>query len=545
MRDKKGAHSLKHLPGLRLQTAGLALLGAGALALVFVVSRGFGAFGAYGSDEGLLPAVALIGFALAAGLGWLLSGRLAQYLVTTTHLAHDVRTGASERLRAPDGASSETADLSAELNELVSTLRSQNAVLQQRSVRLGAQLASRTAEVSTLVDLTHKLSVDTDERLLYRNILDALYQSVEFRSASIWGRIPTGVVIKYYANPGHGLTRDPEDLLTVSPVYEKLYDQVLRSNQAVLTTRPRRTLMGWLAGQFSTRQSDHLLSGAISSITLPLMAGSNMQGVLYVDHTDPAFFTVERQKLLKAVGQQAALAVDRARMAAETSRAAVILERNRIARELHDAVSQHLFAISITASRMGGLVAHDPDRAGELAIDIQRLSKAASSELRMLLFELRPDALLGADLTDLLRFSAEATANRIGAELSFRANLSANPPTQIKVQLYRIAQEALSNIVRHSSARHVVLILAGNGAGACSIQIADDGNGFDPSAPSAGGHFGLENMRARAAEIGAALEINSSAEDGTRTILTWPAPAAPAKQNTPAVAQAMLPYTHG
>ena len=545
MRDKKGAHSLKHLPGLRLQTAGLALLGAGAMALVFVVSRGFGAFGAYGSDEGLLPAVALIGFALAAGLGWLLSGRLAQYLVTTTHLAHDVRTGASERLRAPDGASCETADLSAELNELVSTLRSQNAVLQQRSVRLGAQLASRTAEVSTLVDLTHKLSVDTDERLLYRNILDALYQSVEFRSASIWGRIPTGVVIKYYANPGHGITRDPEDLLTVSPVYEKLYDQVLRSNQSVLTTRPRRTLVGWLAGQFSTRQSDQLLSGAISSITLPLMAGSNMQGVLYVDHTDPAFFTVERQKLLKAVGQQAALAVDRARMAAETSRAAVILERNRIARELHDAVSQHLFAISITASRMGALIAHDPGRAGELATDIQRLSKAASSELRMLLFELRPDALLGADLTDLLRFSAEATANRIGAELSFRANLSANPPTQIKVQLYRIAQEALSNIVRHSSARHVVLTLAGNGVRACSIQIADDGNGFDPSAPVAGGHFGLENMRARAAEIGAALEINSSAEDGTRTILTWPAPAAPAEQNAPAVPQAMLPYTHG
>lgn len=200
---------------------------------------------------------------------------------------------------------------------------------------------------------------------------------------------------------------------------------------------------------------------------------------------------------------------------------AVAEERNRIARELHDAVSQSLFAASANADVLPRLVDTEPAEAQLRAQEIRTLTRGALAELRTVLFELRPQAIEAASLRDLLRQLVDAAAGR--GQLAVTIELSGegeDPPLAIKTAFYRIAQETLNNVVRHAQAHHVWLRLERR-ADHTALTIIDDGVGFDPASVT-GDHHGMAIMCERAAEVGASVHTASTAGIGTTVVVRWP-----------------------
>jgi signal transduction histidine kinase len=250
---------------------------------------------------------------------------------------------------------------------------------------------------------------------------------------------------------------------------------------------------------------------------VPLKVRDRVLGVLRVDHGEQDFFDPERERLLAAVGSQTALAMRHAHLLAQQRDLAVVTERNRIARELHDAVSQTLFAANLLAGTLARADTIDEATRGQVQT-LERLNRSALAEMRMMLFELRPDALEGVRLPELLQHAVEALAGRGGVEVSTEYAAEPGLPTAQRIEIYRIAQEALSNVGRHSGARHVHVGWTVGPPGEGRLHIVDDGCGFDAEV-SRPGHFGLGNMRDRAAAAGGTLQITSAPGEGTELLL--------------------------
>jgi two-component system nitrate/nitrite sensor histidine kinase NarX len=254
-------------------------------------------------------------------------------------------------------------------------------------------------------------------------------------------------------------------------------------------------------------------------VSVPLIAKDAVLGVLNLATRTLRAITPEERALLAAIGHQAGVAVENARLYDQAETNAAEAERIRLARELHDAVSQTLFSASLIADVLPRLWARDP-REGERRLeDLRRLTRGAMAEMRTLLVELRPSTLAKADLTDLLRQLTEAMTGR--AQIKVAMDIEPVPPLpeEVKVALYRIAQEALNNVVKHAQAQCVELALRTEAA-TITLRICDDGRGFDPSDVPAG-HFGLGNIHERAEGIGAEVIIESALGCGTQIVVTW------------------------
>lgn len=204
----------------------------------------------------------------------------------------------------------------------------------------------------------------------------------------------------------------------------------------------------------------------------------------------------------------------------EAVRKAVVAERSRLARELHDSVTQALFAATLRGEalqRLAGSLAPDAEEAlGDLVV----LTRGALAEMRSLLLEMRPEALETVPLHDLLRQLVEAAESRAVIKVSLATDGHARPSEDVKLVFYRVAQEALNNVVRHSRAKRAWVDL-GVSEGVLRLVVGDDGCGFDPLRSHAG-RLGLEMMRERAAAIGAGLDIASKPTEGTVVTLQWP-----------------------
>ncbi len=196
---------------------------------------------------------------------------------------------------------------------------------------------------------------------------------------------------------------------------------------------------------------------------------------------------------------------------------AVAAERNRTVRDLHDAVSQTLFAANLVAGTLSR-DEHLSEAARAQVATLERLNKSALAEMRMMLFELRPDAMESVRLPELLQHAVEALQGRGGVDVVADIAPEPAPPAQLRLEVYRIAQEALSNIGRHSGARHAHVGWTVQGGGRGRLHIVDDGCGFD-MANAQSGHLGLDHMQERARSVGAHLTIKSAPSEGTELLL--------------------------
>ncbi|HQY31854.1 MAG TPA: GAF domain-containing sensor histidine kinase, partial [Thermomicrobiales bacterium] len=291
----------------------------------------------------------------------------------------------------------------------------------------------------------------------------------------------------------------------------------LSSIESYRTLQPvRRTASRYIAYDPLQTRLSGIIQGAgwDTLVSLPLVYRNRALGAVTICF--PIGVEPDEQELafLLVVADQAAVAVQTARLFAEQQGKAALEERQRLARELHDSVSQALFGIGLGARTARTLLDRDPLKAIEPLDFVITLAEAGLTEMRALIFELRPDALLTEGLVRLLEQQAAALRTRHNLEVETDFGPEPMLPLVIKEMLFRIAQEAIHNITKHARASHVSLSLHSNSQGTVLI-VSDDGIGFDPLQPYPG-HLGLHSMRERAETHGASTTLTSAFGAGTR-----------------------------
>ncbi|MGW1467500.1 GAF domain-containing sensor histidine kinase [Streptomyces sp. NPDC002308] len=253
---------------------------------------------------------------------------------------------------------------------------------------------------------------------------------------------------------------------------------------------------------------------------LPIQDGDETIGALYLANKrcskpeGTCGFTAEDEELLSILAQHAAIALTNARLYERSRELTIAEERSRLAHELHDAVSQKLFSLRLTAQAAAALVDRDPARAkGELQ-QVAALAAEAVDELRAAVVELRPAALDEDGLVATLRTQVQVLDRAQSARVTFESHGVRALPAAQEEALLRVAQEALHNALRHSGGARVTVALTRHGAGTV-LRITDDGQGFDPTAVrQAGRHLGLVSMSHRAHSVGGTLSVESAPGKG-------------------------------
>jgi len=254
-------------------------------------------------------------------------------------------------------------------------------------------------------------------------------------------------------------------------------------------------------------------AGIKAYIDVPIMVGGETFGVFSVNFTSARRFSQDDVRLYTALAQRAALAIENARLFARAQDAASLEERQRLARELHDSVSQALYGIALGARTARTLLDRDPAKATDPLDYVLSLAEAGLAELRALIFELRPESLELEGLIAAFSKQTAALTARHGIEVVTEFGEEPDLPLHVKEGIYRIAQEAMHNTVKHAHAHRVDLRMDAPD-GRLVLEIKDDGDGFDPDGDFPG-HLGLTSMRERARALGGELHIASTPGQGT------------------------------
>ena len=261
-----------------------------------------------------------------------------------------------------------------------------------------------------------------------------------------------------------------------------------------------------------------------SFLGVPIVARGDVIGALYLtEKVDGTLFSLDDQRVIELLAAHAAIAIENARLHERSRELSIVEERNRLARELHDSVTQRLFGVALAAESASTLLERDREGAATELRRVSELARGAMEELRAVVFELRPASLEAEGLATVLRKHVDVLRRVAGQRIELLVcdvpRLTAGPATQV----LRIAQEALGNAVRHAGAERIEVLLQGDD-GRLILNVSDDGCGFDPQGPEVRGQrLGLTSMDERATELGGTLKVTSTLGKGTTVRLEMPA----------------------
>jgi signal transduction histidine kinase len=260
-----------------------------------------------------------------------------------------------------------------------------------------------------------------------------------------------------------------------------------------------------------------------SFLGVPISAREGVIGAFYLtEKIGASGFSIADQELIELLAAHAAIAITNARLYEQSRELSILSERNRLALELHDAVSQKLFSIVLTAEAAATLVGRDSVAAGEQLGKLKALAQEALEELRALIFELRPPDLERDGLSGALRKHVDVLTQRRSGVIALEADAEIAGDPERDGEILRIAQEALHNALRHADAERVAVRLYTDN-GELLLEVKDDGVGFDQSAPELRSkHLGLTSMEERARRLRGRLEIDSRPGKGTTVRLAVP-----------------------
>jgi PAS domain S-box-containing protein len=377
---------------------------------------------------------------------------------------------------------------------------------------LEQRVEERTRELSSLLEISHTMASTLQLKPLLGLILDQLKTVVDYTGASILTVEGDDLVILDSRSP------TPEEQL----MQLRLLPQRLGPIWEAITSR-ESILLPDVRDESPLAQTLHKAMGELMNTTflyvraclfVPLTLKDRVIGMLVLTSSEARAFTPHHAVLALAIANQAAVAIENAQLYEQAQELAAIEERQRLARELHDSVSQALYGISLGVHTARMQLDRDPKDLAESLDYVLELAEAALIEMRALIFELRPESLETEGLMTALTKQAAALHARQG--IIVQLNLGQEPDLSLKVKqdLYRIAQEALHNTVKHARASQVDLQLDQSG-NMVILEVRDNGRGFDTTA-SFPGHLGLHSMQERVKSLGGELQIESAPGQGTR-----------------------------
>jgi signal transduction histidine kinase len=370
----------------------------------------------------------------------------------------------------------------------------------------------RTAEeLTTLLEVSRNLAATLDLQTLLGAIIDQAKVVADYHGASVLTFDDGALRIIYRRTLGE---TDLGERVGVTVPLERagLFVQYILRREALIIddvradeplARAYRTMMGG-----DPAELPHLRY-VRSWMGVPLALKDRVIGVIVLAHSTPGYYTPHHAELVTAMASQAAAAIENARLYEQAHKLAALEERQRLARELHDSVSQVLFSIGLGARTARTLLERgDADRAGSSVEYLINLAEMGTAEMRALLFELRPESLAQEGLVAAI--AKQAASLRARHSIEVEATLCDEPdvPLDVKEAIYRIAQEATHNTVKHARASRIAVRLACDDDGV-TLQVEDNGQGFDPGGAFPG-HLGLRSMQERVERLGGSFDIRSA-----------------------------------
>ncbi|NOR83881.1 MAG: GAF domain-containing protein, partial [Ardenticatenales bacterium] len=432
-----------------------------------------------------------------------------QVIATFAMYYHHARAPTEEELRA--------IELAAHLVGIAVEHRQAQEALQLAYQTLERRVDERTRELSMLLEVSHNVASTLELGPLLGLVLDQLKTVVDYTGATILALDEEALTVLAY----RGLIPQKEALHLRYPLEQAHVNrEVIHRREPVRIPDVRGDTS--LARAFQETAGEQLQSTfdyIRSWMGVPLMVKERVVGMLALDHSEPNYYTTQQADLALAFANQVAVAMENARLYQRAQELAVVEERSRLARDLHDAVTQTLFSASLIAEVLPRLWERDPQE-GQLRLgELRELTRGALAEMRTLLLELRPAALVDAELGDLLRQLAESITGRARVPVTVEMDGECVLLAEVKIALYRIAQEALNNVAKHADASQATVTLRCR-PGEAELHVNDDGCGFDPAGISPES-LGLGIMRERARVIGAEVDIESQVGRGTQVSVIW------------------------
>jgi signal transduction histidine kinase len=382
-------------------------------------------------------------------------------------------------------------------------------------VALARSPDSPASEITSLLDAARDLASTLELRPLLEVLLDHLRVLVGYVGTAILILDGDELVFAGIRNPDSFTWDEARKIRYPVAVLREVWPR-LCAGEAVIIPDVRGDTAE--ARAFRAAVGDESLRTSLAfiraAIWVPLIVRDGLIGLLTVTASEPDVYTPRDAALALAIARQAAVGIENARLHERARRAAMLDERQRLARELHDSVTQSLYSIALYAEAGGRGVSQ-----GELEASLTNVQEIADTtqealgEMRLLLFQLRPQHLEEHGLTQALQSRLRAVEARAGLKVDFDCNANQRLPVEMEHELYRLAQEALNNVVKHARA-HTVGVRLQVGTQTASLEVRDDGIGFDPSSRGVGGS-GLCSMRQRAEQLGGVLHVVSAPDSGT------------------------------
>ncbi len=365
---------------------------------------------------------------------------------------------------------------------------------------LEQRVEERTHELSTLLDVSRSMGSTLDLNPLLQLVLKEIKPVLDYYKAFIF-RMDEAGKLALASTAGE---------IPIEVGTEKAWTSEELQSRVIATLQP---VIAW----------DWVADGRGDKLCwmgVPLVIKDRATGMLVFVHQDPHAYQQEDAPLAMTFAQQVAVAIENARLYEQAGRVAVLEERQRLARDLHDSVSQVLYSIGLGAKTARAALDRDPAQIPEALDYVNRLAEAGQVEMRALIFELRPESLRTDGLVAALEKQVAVLRARHQMKVDTHFCPEPDVPLEVKEVLYRVSQEAMHNIVKHARATEVSVAMN------CSdqqifMEVCDNGIGFDPTVDYPG-HLGLHSMRERLSQCHGEVQVSSAPGTGTVIRATIP-----------------------
>ena len=393
--------------------------------------------------------------------------------------------------------------------------------------QMEADLRTARDELATLLAISQTIVSTLELEPLLNVILEQLKRVVNYDGAAILTLDQDTMKVRAYQ--GDSL---PVDILSLQftlaqiPVIGKLvadqhgfYLQDIRAEKSLAVS----------VEQVIDKPMSSLFQETRALMCVPLVAKGEVVGMLTLAHDQHGYYQSEAMEKVRAFANQVAITIDNAQLYRHSQEVAVVAERNRIASDLHDSVTQALFSATLVTEVLPQIWERDPEEGKQELTKLRRLTRGALAEMRTMLLELRPEALERTNLSDLLEQLTDLLTSQEHIEVSSAIDPVPDLPPDVQIAFYRVAQESLNNVLKHARAEQVTISLrtlpphdpsVEEWRGRVALHISDDGRGFHPDQVFAE-QMGLKIMAERAESISAQLNLTSQPDEGTQVVLVW------------------------